>query len=199
MVRRTRWAPAQRVRVYRQWSDENEELFLDCLAASCNVGIACEQADVCHTTVYRQRRMRADFAAKWQAALEQGYARLEMALLRSAADSMEGIAFDGDRPIPAMSAETALAVLRHHRASVTGEGKKSGWRARPKRLDEVRASIIRKLDAIERGDDPSESPTSVRPERSRGASARAYLDCARHEREGRGRECDQNPPLDPLP
>lgn len=153
MVRRTRWAPAQRVRAYKQWSDKDEEIFLDCLAASCNVLIACEHADVSHNTVYRQRRSRADFAAKWQAALEQGYARLEMALLRSAADTMEGIAFDSDRPIPPMSPETALAVLRHHRPSVTGEGKKSGWRAPAKRLDEVRASIMRKLDAIERGEE----------------------------------------------
>lgn len=160
MVRRTRWAPAQRVRAYKQWSDEDEEIFLDCLAASCNVVIACEQADVSHTTVYRQRRLRADFAGKWQAALEQGYARLEMALLRSAADTMEGIAFDGDRPIPPMSPETALAVLRHHRPSVTGEGRNSGWRAPPPRLEEVRASISRKLDAIERGEETGGGPSS---------------------------------------
>ena len=56
VVRRTRWAPAQRVRAHQQWCDEDEELFLDCLAATCNVTLACEQADVSHTTVYRQRR-----------------------------------------------------------------------------------------------------------------------------------------------
>ena len=119
---------------YKQWSEADEELFLDCLAASCNVRTACEAADVAPTTVYRQRRMRADFAIKWQAALEQGYARLELALLRSATDTMEGIAFDADRPIPAMSAETALAVLRAHRAPVTGVGRASGWRAPVPRL-----------------------------------------------------------------
>lgn len=69
VVRRTRHAPAQRVRAQKQWCDEDEEIFLDCLAAPCNVTLACEQVDVAHVTVYRQRKNRADFALKWQAAL----------------------------------------------------------------------------------------------------------------------------------
>jgi hypothetical protein len=150
LVRRTRWAPAQCVRAYKQWSDEDEEIFLDCLAACCNVLLACDQAGVAPTTVYRQRRKRADFAQKWQAALEQGYARLEMALVAAAADSIEGVEFDSDHPIPKMSAETALKVLQLHRASVLGVGKRSGWTAPPRRLEEVQASILRKVEAIRR-------------------------------------------------
>jgi hypothetical protein len=84
VVRRTRWGPAQRVRAHKQWCDEDEDVFLDALAATCNVTLACEQADVSHTTVYRQRRLRADFTIKWQAALEQGYAAMEMALVEAA-------------------------------------------------------------------------------------------------------------------
>lgn len=136
------------MRAYKQWCDEDEELFLDCLAASCNVLLACEQADVAPTTVYRQRRRRADFKKKWQEALEQGYARLEMALVAAAADSVERVEFDAERPIPQMSAETAIKVLQLHRASVAGVGRRSGYRAPPKRLEEVQASILRKIEAI---------------------------------------------------
>ena len=111
VVRRTRWAPAQRVRAHKQWCDEDEEIFLDCLAATCSVTLACEEADVAHTTVYRQRRMRADFAMKWQAALEQGYAQLEMGLVEAANRSLRGELARGPVLVSPMSAETALRVL----------------------------------------------------------------------------------------
>jgi FixJ family two-component response regulator len=155
-VRYWRDGRAKRVRCFTQWSEEVEELFLDALAATCNVTIAAEQAQVGHTSVYRQRRLRADFAAKWQAALAQGYARLEMALVEAAVDSLEGVEFDADRPIPKMSAETALKVLQLHRAAVTGQGKSSGWKAPPRSVEHYRASIMRKIEAIRRGGAPEE-------------------------------------------
>ena len=153
IVRATRWGPAQQVRCHAQWCDENEEKFLDCLAASCNVTMACEEAGVAHTTVYRQRRKRADFALKWQAALEQGYARLEMQLVEAASRSLSAEPYPVDHPIPRMSADTVIRVLLMHRASVTGQGKRPGWKAPPKRLEEVQDSILRKIEAIRRGRD----------------------------------------------
>ena len=151
VVRSTRWARAQRVRSYRQWSDEAETEFLDGLAASANVTLACEEAGVGHTSVYRRRRDNAAFAIKWQAALEQGYARLEMELVRSAVDSLGSLSFDASRPIAAMGAETALKVLTLHRQSVTGEGKRSGYRAGPpKRLIEIQDELIKRAEAIRR-------------------------------------------------
>ena len=155
-VRYWRDGRAKRVRCFTQWSEEVEELFLDVLAATCNVTIAAEQAQVGYTSVYRQRRLRADFAAKWQAALAQGYARLEMALVEAAVDSLKGVEFDADRPIPKMSAETALKVLQLHRAAVTGQGKSSGWKAPPRSVEHYRASIMRKIEAIRRGAAPEE-------------------------------------------
>lgn len=149
IVRRTRWGRAQRVRAYKQWCDEDEEIFLDCLAATCNVVMACEQADVSGSTVYRQRRKRADFAMKWQAALEQGYARLEMGMLESANRAFTGDEGFGDAVVAPMSAELALKLLQFHRASVTGQGRASGWRGPPKRLEDLRESILRKIEAIE--------------------------------------------------
>lgn len=150
VVRRTRWAPAQRVRAHKQWCDEDEELFLDCLAATCNVEMACEAADVAHTTVYRQRRTRADFAIKWQAALEQGYAALELALVEAANRSLRGELAREPLIVAPMSAETALRVLQQHRAAATGQGNRPGWKAPVLPLAEVQDGIIRKVEAIQR-------------------------------------------------
>lgn len=134
-----------------QWTDAAEEIFLDALAASCNVSYAAEEAEFCTPTVYRQRRLRPEFAERWQAALEQGYARLEQALLESALDSMSGVEFDESRPIPRMTVDQAMNVLRAHRNEVRGDGRRGpGQPNRPRRLDEVRAGILKKLDAIER-------------------------------------------------
>ena len=150
VVRRTRWAPAQRVRPQKQWSEEDEAIFLDCLAATCNVEMACEAADVAHTTVYRQRRMRADFAIKWQAALEQGYAALELALVEAASRSLRGDLTREPLIVAPMSAETALRVLQQHRAAVTGQGNRTGYKAPPLTLAEVQDGILRKVEAIQR-------------------------------------------------
>lgn len=139
---------AKRIRCVVQWSEEVEERFLDLLAASCNVSLSAAQTGVGTTSVYRRRRLRADFAAKWQAALEQGYARLEMGLVEAAIKALKGGKFDAERPAPRMSAETALKVLQLHRAAVLGVGRKSGWRAPVKPIEHYRESILRKIAAI---------------------------------------------------
>ena len=132
-----------------QWSDEAEALFFDHLAATCNVRSSAAAVGFTTFTVYRQRRMRPDFAATWKAALEQGYARLEMALLEAANDSLEGVEFDAERPIPRMNVEQALNVLRAHRNEVRGDGARGPGRwGRPPRLEDVQASIAMKVRAI---------------------------------------------------
>lgn len=133
------------------WSEEAEALFFDVLAASCNVIASAAAVGFTHTTVYRLRRLRADFAEKWQAALEQGYARLEMALVQAAADSLEGVEFDADRPIPKMTAEEALHVLRLHKSEVRGErAGRPGRFAVPRGIEHHRTSILRKIAAVRR-------------------------------------------------
>lgn len=136
-----------------QWNDEAEEIFFDALATHANVMMAAEECGFATPTVYRLRQKRADFAAKWSHALEQGYARLETAMVRAAADTMEGVAIDADRPFPEMTVEQAMNVLRAHRhelrhASATGRGPGQVGRVRP--IEEVRDSILRKIEAIGR-------------------------------------------------
>ncbi len=141
---------AQRVKTGgAQWSEEAEVAFFDHLAASCNVRASAAAVGFTTFTVYRQRRMRPAFAEKWKAALEQGYARLEMALVEAANASIDGVEFDAERPIPKMTVEQAMNVLRAHRHEVRGDGRRGpGNRAKPPRLEEVQASIEKKVRAI---------------------------------------------------
>lgn len=131
-----------------RWTDAAETLFLDRLAATCNVTASARVAGFSKEAIYRRRARDAGFAERWQAALAQGYARIEMALVARAADALEGFAPDPDTPIPAMSVKDAIAILALHRAAVKGEGNAPGWRARPRALAEVRESILAKLEAI---------------------------------------------------
>jgi len=158
---------AQRIRTGGAfWSEEAEEAFFDHLAASCNVTTSAEAVGFTTPTLYRQRRLRADFAARWQAALAQGYARLEMALVLAANDSLDDVAFDAERPIPKMTVDQAMNVLRAHRHTVAGDGRRGpGNPARRRSLDEVRASIARKVEAIRH--DEAEARKAAR-ERKRG-------------------------------
>jgi hypothetical protein len=131
-----------------RWTDAAAAQFLDRLAASCNVMLSADAAGFCVETVYKHRRENPVFAQRWQAALEQGYARIEMALVRRAADAMEGLAPDPATPIPEMTVDQALKVLSRHRATVEGRGRgRRGW-TRPRSLDEVSESILTKLEAI---------------------------------------------------
>ena len=135
-----------------RWSDEAEELFLDSLALTCNAALAAEQVGFSGHAVYRRRRLDPLFAAKWNAAMQQGVARLQLLLVRGAEASLEGRAPDPESPLPPMSVADAIAIVR-----MFGEGgpearRSRAWHARPRDLDEVRASILRKLDAIERAD-----------------------------------------------
>ncbi len=150
IVRKTRWAEAQRVQCFVQWCEETEERFIDCLAASCNVHQACKEAGVAPATVYRQRRQRADFAVKWQAALEQGYARLELGLVQQANAALTGEPAPEGSPVAPMSVETALKVLQLHKASVTGRGRQSGWKEGPRKLEEVQESILMRIARVQR-------------------------------------------------
>jgi len=149
---------AKRVRTTGwQWSEEAEEIFFDALGASCNVCLSAAKAGFSTPTVYRQRQLRPDFAARWQQALEQGYARLEMALVQAAVDTIDNESFGAEQPIPKMTVEQAMNVLRAHRGEVNGDGRRGpGRRARPPKLEDLRASIEKKVRAI-RGADAAQA------------------------------------------
>ena len=134
----------------KRWTDAAETIFLDALAASCNVSWAAALCGFSTEALYARRRRDPAFAAKWQAALVQGYVRLETALVAAALATIEGRAPDPHFPIPPMTVADVIAVLKLHRAAVHGEGNRPGWRGRPRSLDEVKQSILAKLSAFDR-------------------------------------------------
>lgn len=131
------------------WTDEAEGAFLDALGASCNVRTAAAAIGYTTATLYWRRRRDPAFAERWQAALSQGYSRIEALLLERAEDALEGRMPDPTIPIPAMTVKEAMELLRMHHAAVNGRGPRTPGRpARVRTIDEVRGSIRRKIAAI---------------------------------------------------
>ena len=134
-----------------RWSQAAEARFLETLAATCNVTAAAAAAGFSTTAIYKRRKAWPGFAAEWAACVEQGYARLEAALIDRASDSLRREAIGGDQAGPAVGFEQGLNLLRLHRAEVRG-GKPQRYdaRARAPDIEAVRASILRKIEAVER-------------------------------------------------
>lgn len=134
-----------------RWSAEAEQVFLDQLAATCNVTLAAEACGFSHAALYRRRQRDDGFMHRWDAALRQGYVHLESLLVRRACDALEGFAPDPDAAvrIPEVSVRDALAILGHHRRAIEGGPRSRREWARRKPLDEVRGEILSRLEAIE--------------------------------------------------
>ena len=152
-VRQDKNGGSQVIRAEARWTGKSQALFLNSLATDANVRAAAEAAGFSTTTVYKHRRLDAGFAAAWEAALNQGYARVEAWLLETAAAGLSGLELDAERELPKMTVDQGMNLLRLHRAAVKGgPAQRYDARAKPVDLEAVRASILRKIDAIERAE-----------------------------------------------
>lgn len=127
--------------------------FLDHLAESSNVTRSAEHAGIDVSRVYRLRRAQPDFAHQWAVALTEGYAHLEMEVLRRLreGDFKTG---DGEK----FDFANAIRLLAAHRD--TAASGQSG--ERDVSAEDVRASIDRKIEEIRRRmakAKPGETPT----------------------------------------
>jgi hypothetical protein len=68
----------------KQWTPRVEDRFLATLAATCNVKAACAAVAMTAASAYAHRKRWPGFAARWDAAIEAGYERLEEELTASA-------------------------------------------------------------------------------------------------------------------
>lgn len=80
--------------------------FLAALAETSNVSVAASTAGVEKSVVYRWRRSKPDFAAKWQAAILEGYEHLELEVL---------CYLRAENPTRKMDVAAALRLLVAHR------------------------------------------------------------------------------------
>jgi len=156
-----RGAPGRRTQIRRArvdgWSLAVEDRFLATLAATCNVKAACAEIGMTQASAYYHRNQWPRFAEQWDTALATGYIRLEFALVENAKNVFSGNDPPRDNPLPPVTWADALALLRLHRHRVHGVGKRSGPRGRDPTMEQVQASVLRKIDAIERGERLSEA------------------------------------------
>jgi hypothetical protein len=131
-------------------TDEAVETFLGHLAATCNVTRAAKLTGFSKEAFYNRRDRDPVFFERWRRTVVESYGEIEGIVLRTAKDLLEGRQPPPESPIRAMTMADAIQLLKLYRGIVTGEGKRAGWRPVPRPLDEVRDSILAKLEAIER-------------------------------------------------
>lgn len=124
-------------------------VFLEWFAATCNVKFAADQAGINYKTAFRHRMQDAAFAAAWDVALEQGFARLRAKMLETPMDAaVPGIEGDWDAPeMPAPDRDTALAMLREAGRRKAGYPK-AGRPPQVANAAEVEAALVKRLAAF---------------------------------------------------
>jgi hypothetical protein len=126
-----------------------QEIFLAELAASCNVRSAAGAAGICTTTAYLKRRTCPLFRAAWQEALEEGYARLEAAMLEAALKALRPKTKTGATPpITGMDATTAMHLLREHKKGLAGITERRGRAPGSAPIEEACDRLEKKLKVL---------------------------------------------------
>jgi len=108
-------------------------VFLEWLAATCNIVLSAEKAGVCYQTPFKHRRKDAAFEAAWDAAVAEGYPRLEARLLQEAHRPPLPAHAPHESPSPPEGGEgngehfdpqLALTLLREHARRLPGSADK---------------------------------------------------------------------------
>jgi predicted deacylase len=131
------------------WSLRKRAMFLDHLAATCNVRASEAAAGIRQGGAYPLRRRDSDFAAAWDEALEIGYVRLEAMVIERTIKKIE--IPEGTTTAPDISAtdiEQAFTLLRLHGRSVKEYKRRGGGKAVQATEAETNAAIIKKLRAL---------------------------------------------------
>ncbi|HST37385.1 MAG TPA: hypothetical protein VLK25_12250 [Allosphingosinicella sp.] len=125
-------------------------VFLEWFAATCNVKWAAEQAGFNYKTVLRHRMNDEAFAALWDRAMRQGYARLEAKRLETKRQETPlGVEGDWDAPeMDAMEPARMDAILRERGRELETGVRKQGRRPRIASNAEVAAALKKRLKAF---------------------------------------------------
>ena len=134
----------------RQITPRVEARFLASLAATCNVKAACREAGISFTAMYAHRKRWPGFERRWDEALEIGAVQLEFALVAYAMNPFSPLGPARPAPVPPMRADQALHNLHMHQRRLRGTGGRPGRAATPPAVEDVRARIVRKAEAIRR-------------------------------------------------
>jgi len=132
---------------YKRFTPARQDVFFAELAATCNVAAAARKVRIDPSTAYNHRRLSAEFRARWEEAVREAYANLELAMLERV---MNGTAktvtrADGsvDRTHEYPNA-IALQLLRQHR-DLAPEAQAP---PDPEEIEEVRARVAAKIERL---------------------------------------------------
>jgi hypothetical protein len=101
-----------------RWNARMERTFLDELAVTCNVRRSLALVGKSPASLYYRRRTVPGFAAAWDTALNEGYAKLEAAMISRALSEEAGEAHEGDPALKPMPDSVKLTLLAQHAKSV---------------------------------------------------------------------------------
>lgn len=117
-VTRNRGKPQVKKEKVNSWTKARRELFLTELAATCNVTAALRKVGKTSGGLYALRRRSAEFRTEWDAALAEGYAKLEIALLDRAINGTVKPVFQAGKKVGEIteySDAVAMRLLTAHR------------------------------------------------------------------------------------
>ena len=126
------------------------QIFLDHLAACCNVTAAAAAAGAGLSTVYDARRRDPVFAEQWAEAIEAGYATLEALLIERAAKG--GSYTPGDTPVPGPETIDTMLALDLLRLSRMAKAPRNVGGAPPRRASEKETvdAILAQFDVLKK-------------------------------------------------
>ena len=121
--------------------------FLDHLAETANVTQSAKVAEVSTSLAYRTRMARPAFKKAWEAALGEGYARLEAYLVSEALVQANASTSEVTIKSRAQKYRLGLSLLSLHRATVRGDAKIAPAKAK-ENATQARARLAARLDGL---------------------------------------------------
>jgi hypothetical protein len=155
----------------QRWNDRRTALFFDHLALTCNVNESLRRSGLSSSNMYRRRSESADFRAAWDAALEEGYSRLEAELLNRAlnGETQEVVNRNGEVvKVRTVSNTLGLALLKHHAVRVAAIRALKGT-AHDEQAIQMKMKFLKRLEQLthhraeqaERGEPPPNTLISL--------------------------------------
>lgn len=147
-----------------RWSARVEDRFIGLLGQCGNVEASARAVGFAGTDMFRRRRQWPAFARRWEEALEEAEVRLEFRLAcagsKFTADEDESLDSgvrgndEGGVEIVPFDPEFALKFLKWREEKRAGRGRRGrrDYGPREPSIEEVKASILRKIEAIEAHD-----------------------------------------------
>ena len=145
---------ARKVKAALTWNAERRAIFLGELAQTANVAASAREAGMPENSPYPERRKNEAFRIGWEAALDEGFMKLEMLLLERATygdavpppqDAKAGEAKVGERQ-RAIPTALALSLLKLRQ----GRMKSKAPPQRPMRGAKLRDQLAARLAEINR-------------------------------------------------